>query len=118
LIQHTTELAKMSRKPIPDQIKSAVNEIVASFNRTVLKDPHSYYVARYRGQYLYLDRFDYGRVGPICRLTYTGAMDQWEFATYKYSDARYDPDEWLFPGSGHIDGTIEGAMKAGLEAYP
>lgn len=108
----------MSRKPIPEQIKRAVQELIADFNRQVLKDPHSYYVARYRGQYLYLDRFDYGRVGPICRLTYTGAMDKWEFAIYKYSDERYDPDEWLFPGSGHIDGTIAGAMKAGLEAYP
>jgi hypothetical protein len=45
-------------------------------------------------------------------------MDSWEFAIYKYSDERYDPDEWMFPGAGHIDGTIEGAIKAGLEAYP
>jgi hypothetical protein len=108
----------MSRKTIPEQIKRAVREIVADFNRQVLKDPNSYYVARYRGQYLYLDRVEYERVGPICRLTYTGAMDKWEFAIYKYSDARYDPDEWLFPGSGQIDGTLAGAMKAGLEAYP
>ena len=108
----------MSRKTIPEQIKRAVQELIADFNRKVLKDPNSHYVARYRGQYLYLDRVDYGRGGPICRLTYTGAMDKWEFAIYKYSDERYDPDEWLFPGSGHIDGTIEGAMKAGLEAYP
>lgn len=98
----------MSRKTIPEQIKREGREIVAHFNRQVLKDPNSYYVARYRWQYLSLDRFDYGRVGPICRLTYTGAMDKGEFAIYKYSDARYDPDEWLFPGSGHIDGTIGG----------
>lgn len=31
---------------------------------------------------------------------------------------RYDPNEWFFPGSGYLDGTVEGAMKAGLEAYP
>jgi hypothetical protein len=37
---------------------------------------------------------------------------------YKYSDERYDEEEWFFPGAGHVDGTIEGAMKAGLEAYP
>ena len=108
----------MSKRAIPAQIKREVEEIVASFNREVLKDPNYYYVPRYRGQYLYLDRFDYGRVGPICRLTYTGKMDQWEFAIYKYSDNGYDPDEWFFPGPGHIDGTIEGAMKADLEAYP
>jgi hypothetical protein len=45
-------------------------------------------------------------------------MDTWEFAIYKYSDERYDPDEWMFPGAGDVDGTIEGAMKAVLEAYP
>jgi len=37
---------------------------------------------------------------------------------FKYSDERYDPEEWLFPGGGHVDGTVEGAMRAGLEAYP
>jgi hypothetical protein len=52
------------------------------------------------------------------RLTYTGDPASWEFAIYKYSDERYDAAEWLFPGSEHVDGTIEGALKAGLEAYP
>ncbi|MDQ3257265.1 MAG: hypothetical protein M3R15_25830 [Acidobacteriota bacterium] len=108
----------MSKKAIPAEIKREVEEIVTTCNRQVLKDPNYYYVTRYRGLYLYLDRFDYGRTGPICRLTYTGKMDEWEFAIYKYSDGRYDPEEWFFPGSGHVNGTIEGAMKAGLEAYP
>ena len=57
-------------------------------------------------------------MGPICRLTYTGDMAGWEFAIFKWSIERYDPDEWLFPGSQYLDGTIKGAMKAGLEAYP
>jgi hypothetical protein len=25
---------------------------------------------------------------------------------------------WMFPGGEHVDGTVEGAMRAGLEAYP
>ncbi len=108
----------MSKKTVQEEVKREVDEIVADFNRTALKDPNYYYVTRYLGRYLYLDRFDYGRTGPICRLTYTGTMDKWEFAIYKYSDARYDPDEWFFPGSGHVNGTVRGAMKAGLEAYP
>jgi hypothetical protein len=65
-----------------------------------------------------LDRLDHGRQHPIARLTYTGSTDEWEFAIYKYSDERYDAEEWLFPGAGNIDGTLEGAMRAGLEAYP
>jgi hypothetical protein len=51
-------------------------------------------------------------------LEYTGDIKKWDFAIFKYSDERYDPEEWFFPGAGHIDGTIEGAMRAGLEAYP
>jgi hypothetical protein len=45
-------------------------------------------------------------------------MQHWEFAIYKYSDERYDPEEWMFPGAEEVDGTIEGAMRAGLKAYP
>ena len=45
-------------------------------------------------------------------------MNEWEFAIYKYSDERYDPNEWMFPGAEYLNGTIEGALKAGLEAYP
>jgi hypothetical protein len=45
-------------------------------------------------------------------------MQKWSFAIYKYSDELYDEEEWFFPGAEHINGTIEGAMQAGLEAYP
>jgi len=45
-------------------------------------------------------------------------MQHRDFALYKYNDERYDPDEWFFPGAEDVDGTIEGAMRAGLKAYP
>jgi hypothetical protein len=106
------------RQVIPEQVKQQADEIVDAFNQTVIKDPNRYYVTRYKGAYLYLDRFDYSVVSHVCRLTYTGKTDEWEFAIFKYSDERYDPEEWFFPGSGHVDGSIAGALKAGLEAYP
>ena len=108
----------MSSKRIPREVKEQVEEIVKNFNGEVIRDPNRYYTVRYRGNYLYLDRYNYGWTGSICRLKYTGSMDGWEFAIFKYSDERYDPNEWFFPGAGYVDGTIEGAMKAGLEAYP
>jgi hypothetical protein len=108
----------VSRKAIPEDIKAQVDEIVRDFNQKVIRDPNYFYVTRYRGQYLYLDRYAYGRFGPICQLKYTGSMQDWEFAIYKYSKDRYDSDEWMFPGSDLVDGTVEGAMKAGLQAYP
>jgi hypothetical protein len=107
----------MAAKQIPDDVKAQVNEIIARFNEGS-HDPTCYYAVRFRGPYLYLDRSDFGRIGPICRLKYTGDMNDWEFAIFKWSTERYDPDEWLFPGSECIDGTVEGAMMAGLHAYP
>jgi hypothetical protein len=111
-------MARAKRQSIPEEVKKQAEAIVDTFNTRVIRAPNRYYCTRYRGHDLYLDRFDYDRVKARCRLTYTGGMDTWEFAIYKYSDERYDPEEWMFPGAGSVDGTIEGAMKAGLEAYP
>ena len=105
-------------KRIPEEIKRQADEIVSHFNKTVIRNPSRYYVTRYRGSYLHLDRNNYGRVGPICRLKYNGSLTNWDFAIFRYGREFYDPDEWLFSGAGHVDGTIEGAMRAGMEAYP
>src|SRR5437764_12482616 len=103
---------------IPPQVREQANQIVADFNTQVIKDRECFYVTRYGAGYLYLDRHNYGPIGPICRLKYQGALDKWDFVIYKYSKERYDPDEPFFPGAELVDGTIEGAMKAGLQAYP
>ena len=52
------------------------------------------------------------------RLKYNGQIDNWDFAVFKYSRESYDPDEWMFPGAEELDGTIEGALKAGIQIYP
>jgi hypothetical protein len=108
----------MPGRRIPETVKTQVAARVAAFNREVLQDPNVSYRPRYQGLFLYLDRDDYGHLSRICRLQYTGALDGWEFAIYKYSDERYDPDEWFFPGAEQVDGTLEGAMRAGMAAYP
>ena len=87
----------MKGKRITEQVKTWANEAIQQFNDTVIADQNHAYTARYRGSYLYLDRQDYGQPSPIARLTYTGSTDNWEFAIYKYSDHRYDAEEWLFP---------------------
>ena len=124
---HETKQSALKSRPrakrpttrgIPDEVKTDVAARVEHFNTTAIRNPLCVYVLRYKGKFLYLDRQDYGRRSPICRLEYTGKMEDWSFAIYKYSDERYDDDEWFFPGAEHVDGTIEGAMKAGLEAYP
>ena len=108
----------MRKKSIPEEIKVQIDKMVDDFNKQIIKTKQYSYKTRYKGEYLYLDRIEYGNANPICRLRYNGKMNDWGFAIYKYSDNGYNSDEWFFPGSEHINGTIEGAMKAGLEAYP
>ncbi len=64
-------MAKASKRTIPESMKKQANEIVKNFNENVIKDPQCYYTTRYRGTYLYLDRYDYGTTNAICRLKYT-----------------------------------------------
>ena len=53
-------MAKASKRTIPESIKKQANEIVKSFNGNVIKDSQCYYTTRYRGTYLYVDRYDFG----------------------------------------------------------
>ena len=103
-------------KLIPDEIREQVIAIVNQFNADKTWPA---YIPRFRGAFLYLDRVGlHERPLRICRLKWTGKMDAWEFAIYKYSQDKYDPDEWWFSGAGKVDGAIIGAMRAGREAYP
>ena len=120
----------MSRKPtISPEIKAEVQKLIDEFNRQHFKKADSMiraffgnkvkpgYSARFKGKYLYLDRNDHMKPSPICRLTWNGKMDDWGLAIYKYSGNQYDSEEWFFPGAGEVDGTVIGAMKAGMKAY-
>ena len=112
-----------SKVSIPIEARAEIQKLIEKFNSENFSDDDFRelnivgYSARFKGKYLYLDRDDLGKPSPICRLTWNGTMASWDFAIYKYSDNHYDPDEWFFPGEQHVDGTISGAMKAGLEAY-
>lgn len=121
----------MPRHPaIPLEIQAEVQKIVEDFNhkkfmevapmvRKLMGGPTNFgYSVRFKGKFLYLDRIERRKPSPICRLTWIGVIDKWEFAIYKYSDNAYDPEEWFFPGAEKVDGTITGAMEAGLAAYP
>jgi hypothetical protein len=103
---------------IPQEIKTKANKIIEGFNRSTLGDDPEYaYVPRYKERFLYLDRNEEGLVSPIARLEYTDDFSKWNFAIFKYSVERYDPNEWFFPGSEELNGTIIGALKAAEKAY-
>lgn len=107
----------MPKSANTQDVQTQVETIVAEFNRTHFRQPERGYQARFRGRFLYLDRCDLGEPFQVCRLAYQGKLDNWDFAIYRHSKERYDPDEW-FPGSQFVNGTLQGAMKAGLAAYP
>ena len=118
------------KQAIPPEIQAEVLKVVDDFNRktfTKAQNPimkalfgnaKPGFTARFKGKFLYLDRTDGGRASEICRLTWNGSMNNWDFAIYRHSRNFYDPDEWMFPGAEHVNGTVEGALKAGIEAYP
>ena len=87
------------RASIPDDVKREVEAIVERFNRENSSRDDCYYETQFKGPYCYLYRADYGRLGPIFRLEYTGKVDGWEFAIFKWSSERYAPNEWAFSGS-------------------
>ena len=117
------------KQSIPMEIQEEVQKLMDKFNLTALKESTSLlsaffpkkikcgYSARFKGKFLYLDRTDRYEPLPICRLTWNGSMDDWDFAIYKYSSEKYDPEEWFFPGADEVNGTVTGAMKAGMKAY-
>lgn len=107
----------MATKAIPDSVKEEVVAIIDRFNSDELGGSGCSYIPRWKGKFLDLDLKDGDILGKICRLRYNGDMKGWEFAIFKYSTERYDPEECFFPGAEFVNGTIEGAMMAGLEAY-
>ena len=99
---------------IPKDMQSSAQQIAERFNRANLRSSAAY-VARFKGMYFYLDRKDYGSA-PVatCRLKYAGSLNNREFAIFKHRSNRYDPEEFMFPGAPHLDGTIEGTMRCSL----
>lgn len=108
----------MGKKLIPDEVREKVLEEVDKFNQLELKWINARYIARFQGRFLYLDRLAYNRKEPVIRMEYFREIDEWEFAIFKWSKEFYDPEERMFPGSELVDGTISGAMRAGMAAYP
>jgi hypothetical protein len=132
----------MKKQVIPTNIQTAIQQIVDNYN----KSNKTGYMVNFKGKYCYLSRMDNRdkerdafltaakMLGlpsnllnqqatvetKIGRLEWTGDMENWNFAVFLYSKERYDDGEALFfmPGSNLLDGTIEGAMRAGHKIYP
>lgn len=76
------------------------------------------FIADARGKFIYLRRLmNDMSCQNLGRLTYSGNIENMPFAIFKYRTEKYD-SKADFSGAHHLDGTLEGALKAILEAYP
>ena len=119
----------MASKAIPSNIQSEVEKAVEKYN----KANRTKYMVSFRTKFCYLSRMDDRRqtmkalqmaakmlgfpLGmsnrepevetKIGRLEWTGDMDNWAFAVFRYSNEKYDDGEALFfmPGRELLDGT-------------
>lgn len=107
----------MKNEDIPAFVRQLVEQAVEDFNREEMSGSGKVYHVRFKGRYVYVDRDDGIGPAPVFRLEYTGDLSDWEFAIYKYSADDYDEEENFFPGAEKLDGTIEGALRAGMKAY-
>lgn len=108
----------MKTTQIPTEAKAEALRAIEMFNRKELRQSGYQYVPRFRGKFLYLAREEDGNLNPILRLEWAGPKQGWLFAIYKYSRDCYDPEEFFFPGAEFVDGTVAGALEAGMHAYP
>ena len=107
-------MKKRNNTKLPEAIKEKALETVQAFNSA----NNTKYEIKFRSHFLYLARLDKSGITKIGRLKYLPEQNKWDFAVFKYSNEKYDPDEWMFPGQNLLDGSIEGALKAGMEIYP
>lgn len=131
-------------KSIPKEVKNEVLKIVDSFN----EEHKTTFQITFRGRFAYLAKTEKQQLDmantfrqmmaqkmgfpikqlavqdaptietKLGRLKYNGQMDNWDFAVFRYSREIYDTDEFMLPGAEELDGSIEGALKAGMELYP
>jgi len=104
---------------VPIEVQMQLADRIMNFNKKNLAGNPCTYCVDARGKFIYLlrktinDSFE-----KIGRLTYDGDLEDMDFAIFRYSIEKYDAACDYFDGIECIDGTIEGAMMAGLKAYP
>ncbi len=106
------------RVELPPEALADLETHLAAFNRKKLKGANPPFFATVKGKFVFVSREMLPRqFDPMFRLEWHGAVDDWDFAIYRYSDEAYDHFA-DFPGRELLDGTVAGALKAVHKAYP
>lgn len=117
--------------PIPRHVQEALRSRLENHARTKWKGRCRGIVVRFRGAFAYIDAFavndwyipgttpeEKARIDAtpthLCRLSYLGTPDVWEYAFYKYSDDKYEPS---VVASGSFHATPEEAFDCSASVY-
>ncbi len=102
---------------IPQDIKLKIKDIVKQFNEKQFSEKKLNYNIEVEGPYIYFKVAYDGQLTPILRAIYTGDEKTWKFEIFQSASGKYVSTEEDFPGRKYLDGSFEGAMKAGIETY-
>ena len=103
---------------IPLSIQSDLQVRADIFREKNLPKVSWRFIADCRGKFIYLRRFmNDGSYQNLGRLTYSGDIENMAFAIFKNSTEKYESKADFF-GANHLDGTLEGALQAIVDAYP
>ena len=103
---------------IPLSIQSDLQIRADIFRRKFLPKVSWRFIADARGKFIYLRRLMHdGFCQNLGRLTYSKSIAKMPFAIFRNCTEKYD-SKTDFPGAHHLDGTLEGALQAIIEAYP
>ena len=97
---------RKTRATIPQNI----GEIIDSQIEEIALENKRSLSCEIKRSYIYI----YAEDKPLCRLGYSGNMNEWDFAIFKWSTETYSSTEFGFP----VSGTIKECVEAGLVAYP
>ncbi len=103
---------------IPIEIQGDLQNRADIFREDFVPKVSWRFIADARGKFIYIRRYmSDGSRQNLGRLRYSGDVNQMTFAIYKYKTEKYELKADFF-GASHLDGTLEGALRAILEAYP
>lgn len=115
---------------IPEEVREALQRRLDKHRERHWRETYRRVEVTFRGRYAYVDAYPAREIGPLrrsrgkpkdekvpvhmCRLEYTGDQQEWGFAFYKYSDARYEPS--VLP-TGFFTGTPEECFDCAGQVY-
>jgi hypothetical protein len=120
-----------SKGPIPKHVQDALRSRLEKHARTKWKGRCREVIIRFRGAFAYIDALavntwympgttpeEKARIDAtpthLCRLSYLGNSDLWEYAFYKYSDEKYKTS---VVASGSFEATPEEAFDCSAWVY-